>query len=338
MKKLFLFSMIITATLLQLTACSKSSTNEGTAGSSLNIPTVTGPVTTTSSQSFGLSPMSSVIKNSSHLLIGGTTPTGSARFPYISGMTHFSISKLPDITSCLVKALVSNGLVSKDGTEYIFIDSDSNSKTKMAVTAEGDNLSNFKIYQCSSDSQTQFMSASLSGENVTFSYKGISGSDKTTLELTGTYTNSNWTSKQVSIYSYQSSTYSFYRSIQYADSLVSLYTGPSVKIYSKYALSGATTKDYTMGAGSVKIDAGSGSNTNHWDANLSDTSTASSYASDVTAGSYLTAISSFTSHDISIDESWNCQNGTSTVLNGSNISSAQQQSVSQSLQSCMSDL
>lgn len=324
---------------LQLTACSKKSDSSGSTSGSFSIPSVTGAVATTNAQSLGLQTVSEVIQQSTHVLVGGTSPTsGAAQFPFAAGQMHFTISKLPDVTACLVKALVNNGLVSKDGTEYIFDDTDSSQKTKISVTASGNIPSSFKVKQCSSGTQTQYIGGDIAGEDVTFTFKNSESGSKNTLTVSGKFDGSKWTSKQVSIYTYSGSQYSAYRTTQYADALVPQYTASSIKMYAKYALTGSTVKDYAMAGGSIKYNTGSSDITSHWDANLTDTGTASSYAADVAAGSYLTAITSFTAYDISGSETWDCQTGSATILNSSNVTQSQMQAISNDVQSCMGAL
>lgn len=322
---------------LQLTACSKSDSGNGGGTSSFTIPNVTGSVSTTSAQSLGLQTVSNVTQNSSNVLVGGTTPTGYAQYPYISGMMHFTLSKLPDMVGCLVEALVNNGLVTKDGREFMFVDSDSGDKTKISVNASGNTMSDFKIYQCTSaGSQEQFMSGALTGEDLVFTFKNVDGSNKTTLSVAGKYNGTNWSSKTVSIYSLQSGSYAAYKTTQYADALLSQYSTSGYKIYSKFALSGTTTADYAMGAGSIMSD---GSSTvYHWDANLANTTTASAFATEVAAGTYLTTPTSFTAYDITGTEVWDCQTGSATVLDGNSVTSSQYQAVSQSIQACAAGL
>lgn len=326
---------------IQLTACSKKS-DSGTTSGSFSIPSVTGAVATTSAQSLGLQTVSEIVQESTHVLVGGTGPaSGAAQYPFSAGQMHFTISKLPDVTACLVKSLVNNGLVSKDGTEYVFDDTDSSQKTKISVTASGNIPSSFKVMQCSSGTQTQYIGGDIVGEDVTFTFKNSDSGNKNTLTVTGKFDGSKWTSKQVTIYSYTSSgsQYSVYRTTQYADALVPQFTTSGIKMYAKYALTGSTVKDYAMGAGSIKYNTGSSDVTAHWDAaNLADTSTASSYAADVAAGSYLTAITSFTSYAISGAEAWDCQTGSATTLNSSNVTQTQMQAISKDLQACMGDL
>lgn len=323
---------------IQLTACSKKSDSTTTSGS-FAIPNVTGAVATTNAQSMGLQTISEVVQTATHVLVGGTGPTsGAAQFPFTAGQMHFTISKLPDVTACLVKALVNNGLVSKDGAEYVFDDTDSNQKTKISVTSTGNIPSSFKVKQCSSGTQTQYIGGDIVGEDVTFTFKNSESSNKNTLTVSGKYDGSKWTSKQVTIYSYQNSSYAVYRTTQYADALVPQYTASGIKMYAKYALSGSTVKDYSMGAGSIKYNTGSSDTTAHWDANLADTGTASSYATDVASGTFLTAITSFASYDISGTDVWDCQTGSATVLNSSNVSQSQMQAISSELQTCMGDL
>lgn len=326
---------------LQLTACSKSDSGSGS-GTSFTIPNVTGSVSTTSAQSLGFQTVGNVSQNSTHLLIGGTTPTGYAQFPYVAGMMHFSLSKLPDMVGCLVESLVNNGLVSKDGKEFMFVDSDSGDKTKIVVNANGNTLSDFKIYQCtSSGTQQQFMSGALTGEDLVFTFKNADGSDKTTLSVAGKYDGSNWSSKTVTIYAVASGIYSIYKTTQYADALLTQFSTDSngnLKVYAKYALSGSTVKDYAMGAGSIMSTNETG--IKHWDANLVDTTAASSFASVVSSGSYLTPpnSSNFSNYEISGTEVWNCQTGSATVLDGSNVTASQYQAVSQSIQACAAGL
>lgn len=325
---------------IQLTACSKKSDSGTTSSGSFSIPNVTGAVATTNAQSLGLQTVSDVSGMATHTIVNGTRPTGAAAFAFDAAQNHFIISKIPDATSCLVEALVNNGLVSKDGREYVFVDNDSNQKTKIAVTASGNVPSSFKIFQCESGVQKQYVGGDLVGEDLTFNFKGTESSNKYALSVSGKYNGSTWTSKQVTINSYASSVYTSYKTTQYADAMVSQFSSsgsPSTKVFSKYALSGSTTKDYAMGAGTIKYYTSS-ETTGHWTDALADTGTASSYAADVTAGSYLSVLSSFTAYEISGSEVWDCQIGSATQLDGTNVTQAQAEAIGRDMQSCSSGL
>lgn len=323
---------------VQLTACNKSSDKDSGGGSSFGIPNASGPVATTSAQALGLKAVDNVVQSAAHKLVGGSSPTGAASFPFIAGQMHFTISKIPDATSCLVEALVNNGLVSTDGKEFVFDDTDNNEKTKITVTASGNTPSSFSIRQCSSGSQVQYLGGSLTGEDMSFTFKGSESSNKYALTITGKYNGTTWTSKQVTIYSYAASQYSVYRTTQYADALVPQYTTSGVKLYAKYTLSGSSTQDYAMGAGSYKYNMGGSDSLGHWTSDLADTSTASPYATEVAAGTFLTAITSFTSYEISGSEAWDCQTGSASVLSATTVSSAQAQAVTTALNSCLDGL
>lgn len=346
MNKIVSNALIITSFIygLQLTACSKS-TDENKSSTTFTIPNVTGAVATTTTQSLITQNVSSVIQNSSNILVGGTAPADGqyARFPFFAGMMHFTLTKIPDAIGCLVEVLVSKSLVSTDGKEYLFTDSDDGSKTKIVVNANGNKLSNFKIYHCTAaSSQTQYTSGELVGEDAVFTFKNIDGSNKSSLTVTGKYNGSAWTSKTVTINALSSGSYSTYKTTQYADALISQYStqdSSGLQLYSKYALSGSSIKDYAMGAGSIM-----GSVTSnvvyHWNVNLANTTAASPFSADVSSGAYLSIpnSSTFTAHDLSGTDIWNCQTGSATVLDGTNVTAIQYQEVSQGVQSCMAGL
>ncbi len=169
---------------IYLTACNKSSgSGGGEEASSFGIPNASGPVATTAAQALGLKAVGNVVQSATHKLVGGSSPTGNAAFPFIAGQMHFTISKIPDATSCLVEALVNNGVVNTDGSSYVFDDTDNNEKTKISVTASGNTPSSFSIHQCAAGTQNQYVGGILSGDDMSFTFKGQGVRIKTSLKI-----------------------------------------------------------------------------------------------------------------------------------------------------------
>lgn len=347
MKNFFAITILIVAFTfgLMLTSCKKKEESTSATATSLNIPNLTGAVSGTASTAISGSIQSYAagsVSQQAGVSFSGTAPSDPVVSSLFTMVTSFvSNAKISDTYACMIEALANNGLLSTDGTETIFADDQNGSfRIKFSVNASGSTLQNFKMFVCMGTGTTneQYVEGTLSGSNISFNMKfnfsGLQGS----MAMDGTLDGSNWLTKTLTMETVFGTTYTTkFQVAQNSSNMIvkGTYntgsTASTYQMYGKFGLLGSTPATYSMSEGSSKYSLGGAADQyKHWNSSGSVTGvTTSSYAADVTAGTYFPANVTF-GGTMTAAQTWTCATGATSEIKVSAVNSG----AAAAIQSC----
>lgn len=304
-----------------------SSEDEGSSGDSrpwIQAPKVTGSVGGVSGSS--VSGQSAALSLMDPSACSGCDST--AELIFSMGANYVSIGNGADMSTCLLQAFVSDGVIPGDGSERIIVMDGGTSKMKVSATVSGGVLTSYRLHSCDDSSSTtandSYISSTTAADgSTTIEFKHdnrLSGASRfqAALAINGTFSGGVWTDKSVTMDYKNSMGNARFQMTQASSSMVvkgTLNFGSQHFLYGKFKLLGDRASTYAMDEGSAKQTTtyNGAETTVHWNANGQSTGgTPSMYASDVSAATYLN-VPTF-SGDITGSEEWNCQAGSTPVI------------------------
>jgi hypothetical protein len=235
--------------------------------------------------------------------------------------------------------MVNAGLVKVDGTEYILKDTDPsvNTATKFKISSTNGSLDSYKMFSCDLDTSASKNIIYLGGTKVNdvanFTFKVEFGTAiKLYSQISGDYVNGSWKNKTADVQlnflnGLVMSNYTLTQSATHMNlNQVSSFLGITQQMFASFNLYGNSVSTYQLGSGSVKfctINAGTcGSDTiEHW-ADDGVAASDSTLSATMQAGIYPTALAAIYDKDLTAEETWDCTDGTASVINETSFSTA----------------
>jgi hypothetical protein len=234
-----------------------------------SVPKVTGAVGTVGSSS--LRPLTTSILLSD--MSGCAGCSAQAQMAFGMAYNFVSIGRVADNYSCIIQALVNDGVIPGDGVERVLVTPDNSFSIKIAVQSDGTRISSFKLYTCPSASATSndtYIYGTTSDDGTTtIRNKVADATSRNAMTVTGNFLDGVWSNKTVSMEYAVTGGSGLFEMTQGTSNMILrgvLQFGAANYLYSKFKLLGDNPDTYALGEGSMKSGPAdpAGAITNHW--------------------------------------------------------------------------